>query len=46
MAKSCFKCLNFSHCKILRECRTEEVDSMDELFITEYGKYCVDFIEK
>jgi len=47
MDKSCFNCLLFSSCsKRKMYSRTEEFDGMDELFITEFGKNCVDFIEK
>jgi len=46
MAKSCFNCIRFPNCPILKKSREGEYDELDEIFIYEYGKYCVDFIEK
>lgn len=46
MAHSCFNCIRFTSCPILKKSREGEYDGLDDLFINEYGKYCVDFIEK
>ena len=43
MSRSCFNCYMFPNCPILKSMGTEEFDSMDELFILEYGKYCTDY---
>jgi hypothetical protein len=45
MSKSCFNCANFSGCPILRKANQEDYDSMYEVFVNEYGKYCIDYLE-
>ena len=46
MSKSCFNCISFPNCPILKGANEEAYDDMYELFVIEYGRYCVDFKEK
>jgi hypothetical protein len=46
MSRSCFNCIRFPGCPILKSANEEAYDDMYELFILEYGRHCVDFIEK
>ena len=46
MKRSCFNCLHYSSCPIIKGANTEDYDGMYEVFITEFSKHCVDFKEK
>ncbi len=46
MSRSCFNCYRFPNCPILRGADEEAYDGMYELFVLEYGRHCIDFIEK
>lgn len=45
MSRSCFNCANFTKCPILKAANQEDYDGMYEVFVLEYGRNCVDFIE-
>lgn len=43
MEQSCINCAMFPCCKLLNSMLTDGI-GMDELIVTEYGRYCKEYI--